>query len=260
MFTPEEEIELQAACTCETREAKELLKQNTSWLKRVFDLTDKPNFRFTEYQLLSYLRHRPELCNKILQLSYDKRSTPSTFVEEYQDKYRVGWFDKDRAQVKVFDKLHDAVTDFVLFSWGMKRLNLIQYRLPEQVRKKSVECENEVGWHEKDFVEAVEAARQIKLATIGGQVQYHFPDGTCELYWLSYDSTERRVGENWVDYCNRSATECIDKFKTLIATKDIEKEALEWDFIRAKKNSGVNINDFKTFILYFSDDETNSQN
>ena len=58
-------------------------------------------------------------------------------------------------------------------------------------------------------------------------------------------------------YCNRTADEVINKFKDLVTLTDFEKEALtSFDFLRDKKSKGINIEDYKTFIVYFDDLET----
>jgi len=133
------------------------------------------------------------------------------------------------------------------------------YRLPKTITDKVVMSINEFGWRQGDFLEVIETARQNFIAIIGGQIQYLFNDGTCELYWLSYDTDKRKLGEDWLTYCNRTAKECIDKFNKLILTTDFEKEALtSFEFIVKKKKSGVNLNDHLIFILYFDDSETAS--
>lgn len=130
-------------------------------------------------------------------------------------------------------------------------------RLPKWALDKSIRRGNEFGWRQHDFVDVVEAARQALIGIVGGQVQYVLPDGTCELYWLSYDPEDRRLDEDWITYCNRTADECIQKFKTLIATVDIEKEALDsFTFLQDKKAANVRISDYLTFILYFDDGGT----
>jgi hypothetical protein len=257
MMTDRKDIELEAACSLTERQAKEILARDKSWLDKIIGRNNEIKFSFNQYDLLSYLRKRLELCDKILQFSYDKRCSPSTFIEEDENAYRVGWFDNDREQIKTFDKLYEAATDFVLFSWNIGRLEREEYRLPKQIREKAIESGNEFGWKLKDFKEVVEAARQVPMAVVGGQVQYVFNDGTCELYWLKYDTKERNPNELWFDYCNRTADECLEKFNNIISTKDIEKEALEsFKFIAEKKEKKVNLENHKIFILYFNDKGT----
>ncbi len=130
-------------------------------------------------------------------------------------------------------------------------------RLPKAILDKAVKNGNEFGWRQSDFLEVVETARQLNLANLGGQVQYHFPDGTCELYWLSYDPTTRKQNESWTGFCSRTAMECKTKFLNLISKTNIEKEALEnFDFLKNKKETGTEINNYLIFILYFDDSET----
>jgi hypothetical protein len=131
-----------------------------------------------------------------------------------------------------------------------------EQRLPKSILDKAIKSTNEFGWRQEDFLEVIEAAKQTHLATIGGQVQYVLPDGTCELYWLSYDPADRQLNETWLTYCDRTAKECLGKFDKLIATTDIEKEALTFPFLSDKKKNGVNISQYLTFILYFDDKET----
>ena len=130
-------------------------------------------------------------------------------------------------------------------------------RLPKSILDKAIKSGNEFSWKQQDFLEVIEAARQNYLAIIGGQVQYVLPDGTCELYWLSYDPDKRQPNEDWLTYCNRTSKECLDKFNKLIETTDIEKDALtSFSILADKKKSGVDINNFLAFILYFNDKET----
>lgn len=138
----------------------------------------------------------------------------------------------------------------------MTTTNIEEKRLPETILNKAIKSGNEFGWRQIDFIETVETARKLKMAIVGGQVQYVFPDGTCELYWLAYDPTDRQIGEDWIKYCNRTADETIKKFQDLITKTDFDKEAFSFDFIRDKKSKGVDIDDYKTFIVYFDDLET----
>ncbi len=72
--------------------------------------------------LIQYFRSNPDKARLVLGQSYDKRYTPSTFVEEHKQKYRVGWFDSDRELLTEFDTLEEAVADYLLFSFGKERI------------------------------------------------------------------------------------------------------------------------------------------
>ena len=49
---------------------------------------------------------------------------------------------------------------------------------------------------------------------------YRHRFGTCEMYWLSADSTERQAAEDWPAYCERSRTEVLDRFQQIVARTD----------------------------------------
>jgi hypothetical protein len=127
----------------------------------------------------------------------------------------------------------------------------IENRLPVHLLEKSICSGSEYGWRQSDFAEVVEAARKLQIAIEGGLVQYVFEDGTCELYWLHYYTQELKKGENWVNYCNRTAKECMEMFNAVIR-RDIEKEALEnFDLAKKELENGTRLENHKVFILSF---------
>jgi hypothetical protein len=85
----------------------------------------------------------------------------------------------------------------------------IEKYLPDEILQKAIVSGNEYGWKRPDFKETVEKALELGLGIIGGQVQLKLPDGTCELYWHHYDTADRKSGENWRDYCQRTKDECL---------------------------------------------------
>jgi hypothetical protein len=139
---------------------------------------------------------------------------------------------------------------------------MIESLLPKTILKKAVKSSKEFGWKQADFYEVIEAATLKQLAIIGGQVQYIFPDATCELYWLSYDSTARKKNEIWSDFVLRSKNEVMEKFENVIM-KDINNEAIKsFEEIKTKVESGIDISKHKIFILYFeaeNSDKTSSR-
>jgi hypothetical protein len=102
-------------------------------------------------------------------------------------------------------------------------LTRTENRLPKLILDKAIKSTNEFGWTQNDFLEVVETARQNFMAIIGGQIQYVLTDGTCELYWLSYDPDKRQLNEDWLTYCNRTAknvlTNSINLLRQLISKK-----------------------------------------
>lgn len=73
-------------------------------------------------EVVAFFRAQPETAQRVLGQSYDKRYSPSTFVEEADGGYRVGWYDKSREHVQQFTDFSEAVADYLLFSFGKGRL------------------------------------------------------------------------------------------------------------------------------------------
>jgi hypothetical protein len=92
-----------------------------------FQARIKKHFTFSVDELLSFLKVHPETCKTLLYDSYDKRYSPSTFIEEIKNgEYRVGWVTRNEnpliTQIRVFPTPWEATADYVLVSWGFPRL------------------------------------------------------------------------------------------------------------------------------------------
>lgn len=70
----------------------------------------------SEVQLLTYFREHTDECHRLLNYSDDKRFTPTTYFDEVDGGYDVGWFGENREDVIFHQSLNAAATDFVLFS------------------------------------------------------------------------------------------------------------------------------------------------
>jgi hypothetical protein len=75
-------------------------------------------------EIARYLHEHPETARALFSESQDKRFSPSSFISEDADGFRVGWFTRDakRECVQKFPDLSDAATDYLLFSLGKGRL------------------------------------------------------------------------------------------------------------------------------------------
>jgi hypothetical protein len=87
----------------------------------------KQHLTFMPNELIEYLEMHPEACKALLLASYDKRYTPSTFIDEWKDnQYRVGWVRSAGnpliINIRVFSSFAEAAADYVLYSWGFPRL------------------------------------------------------------------------------------------------------------------------------------------
>jgi hypothetical protein len=74
-------------------------------------------------EIATYLRAHPEVARDLLNESYDKRYSPSTFIAEEGEGFRVGWVPRHAPVecVRRFSNLPDAATDYLLFSFGKGR-------------------------------------------------------------------------------------------------------------------------------------------
>lgn len=87
---------------------------------------------------------------------------------------------------------------------------------------------------------------------LGGEVQFIFPYGTYELYWLHYDSQDLKPGEAWASYVDRSASEVVADFKRLCDTTNFRVEAGDWRGIRAEvPEDAIDLIDYLWFVIYF---------
>ena len=73
-------------------------------------------------EIVAFSRSAPAAARRLLQQSYDKRYSPSTFIEEAESGYRVGWFERDLVHVQQFADLSEAATDYLMFSLCAGRL------------------------------------------------------------------------------------------------------------------------------------------
>lgn len=99
--------------------------------------------------------------------------------------------------------------------------------------------------------DAVDSAEACGLANLGGQAQFRFPDGVCELYWHSLDPTDRMPGEPWPSYVRRSADEVRIQFRSIMGSVDFAAEVDRWPFLHEKLLVGVPVLDHLCFVLYF---------
>src|SRR5690606_40303250 len=95
MTTETKDIELEAACSLTERQAREILARDNSWLDKIIGGKNDIKFSFNQYDRISYLRQRPDLCEKILQFCYDKICSQPTFIVVHENACRVGLFFKD---------------------------------------------------------------------------------------------------------------------------------------------------------------------
>lgn len=133
-------------------------------------------------------------------------------------------------------------------------------KLPREILSRVVKSGKEYGWRKDDAIQAIEAAMCVGLATLGGEIQFVLPEGTCELYGQGSESGKQKQGEVWADYVIRSGRECIAIVRKIVSEVDLIREGTEhFNILHEKAAQGMNLEDYLVFILYFVDQEEYQQ-
>ena len=129
----------------------------------------------------------------------------------------------------------------------------VELLLPERIRLKADIRGNEYAWRRADLPEVLAAAREAELATLGGEVQFRLEDGTCELYWHSFDSAKRADGESWSSYVERTNRETLASLERLPSEETLVVDGVtKFEFLRDCANRGVDLLDFLWYVCYFA--------
>jgi hypothetical protein len=123
---------------------------------------------------------------------------------------------------------------------------------PRGLRKKAIRSPGgEWGWKLEDIPEVVKECRRRNFGILGGQIQFRLPDGTCELTDLNADPKDKSGEEDWKEYSQRSCKEFVALFDELKNKTDFEKLGIErFEYLRKKKDAGINIMDYMYFMVY----------
>jgi hypothetical protein len=126
----------------------------------------------------------------------------------------------------------------------------MSFLLPPQLTRGASLRGNEYGWPISAFPEALEKARSLGVACLGGQFQFRVSDSIYEMYWLSADPSDRRDHEPWSAFSNRSCSEVIHKFEAFVSKTDFVKEAAaHWKLDASAVETLV-------FVAYFVSEST----
>jgi len=123
--------------------------------------------------------------------------------------------------------------------------------LPSQIIKGAQLAGNEYAWDLAFFPNALASAEALGYACIGGQFQFRIDAGTCEMYWLNADSSDRMKNEPWLAYCRRSCFEVKRGFEKLASETNFVDQALQWIPIREAISQGVDPLQKLVFVAYF---------
>ena len=92
---------------------------------------------------------------------------------------------------------------------------MIENELPSRVQELARESFGQLVWQPSVVKAAIDLAAEFNIACIGGTPQFHFPEGICDLYWLSFSVSERGKTESETTYSKRAAAEVLTKVDKL---------------------------------------------
>ena len=126
-------------------------------------------------------------------------------------------------------------------------------RLPAEILKRATLRGNEYAWRRADLPMLFVAAESAEIANLGGQVQFRVPDGTCELYWHSFNSSDRRPGESTESWVSRSRQEAEASLLRVPSDAELVTEGLaQFEFLREKAAEGLDVKETLCFVCYFA--------
>jgi hypothetical protein len=131
---------------------------------------------------------------------------------------------------------------------------MTDHDLPSEIAMGARIRGNELGWPVSSFPYALANAVALGYACLGGQFQFRLADATCEMYWLSADSSAREEAESWSAYSRRSCLEVKVGFEKLLSETDFPRQALNWQPLRKAIDQGLDVMDTLVFVAYFVDE------
>jgi hypothetical protein len=99
-------------------------------------------------------------------------------------------------------------------------------RLPQHLIERALMHGGELAWALDDIPAVIEAARDANLVSVGGQLQFRFPDGgTCECCWVEVDIYKSvSTSASWQERVDRAAAAAMAEFLQLSTKLDFLAE------------------------------------
>jgi hypothetical protein len=126
--------------------------------------------------------------------------------------------------------------------------------LPKNLRARARLSGNEWAWAVSDIPALIDAGRAAGLLNVGGQLQFRFPEATCELNWIEVDTSEAAQSDlPWRKRVERTAAAALTQFRALCDRYDFLSEGQtvfgrQIDAYRAKGGDPL---DAMCFVWYF---------
>lgn len=140
----------------------------------------------------------------------------------------------------------------------------IETLLPKELIARASLRGREYAWPISDIPKVIEADRSCGLVSIGGQLQFRFPEGpTCECYWVEVD-TYKAMPDGITSWSHRvalSADVAKASFQRLLETFDFLDEgrkAFPQVFSDFEK-SGQDVSDAMCFVWYLKAENEEKQ-
>jgi hypothetical protein len=143
-------------------------------------------------------------------------------------------------------------------------MNETETLLPKDLIARASLRGREYAWRISDIPEVIEAARSCGLVSIGGQLQFRFPDGsTCECYWVEVDTYKAMPTSfsTWAERVEKSAELARASYENLLASHDLIEEGRKAfsqvfsDF----EQSGQDVSDAMCFVWYLKAESDEKQ-
>ncbi len=111
-------------------------------------------------------------------------------------------------------------------------------------------------WKPSELPAVFQKAKELKIASIGGNAQFIFPEGVCDLYWISIDFKDKADDETWEEYVVRSNDESFALLTSQVETTDFRRAAAEWAFVRERTlDKGIDPLDYLYYVIYFNSEQ-----
>jgi len=124
--------------------------------------------------------------------------------------------------------------------------------LPAEILAKAVSRHGEYAWRVADIPEVIQAAKASNLLSVGGQLQFHLPFGTCDCYWVSVDIGDALKNVPWQERINSAADIARDAYDRLRETRDFIAEGREGfpTEVSRFENEGGDLEEAMYFVWY----------
>jgi len=126
--------------------------------------------------------------------------------------------------------------------------------LPEYLRESGSVRGNEWAWPIGDIPAIIEAARLHHMVSVGGQLQFRFPDqGTCELYWIEVNTFQIVPRDlPWHERVEQTAAVALLQFQGLQERYDFlaEGQSSFGQYLDLFRASGGDPHDAMCFVWY----------